>query len=48
VHPGGGLSGASGVAAAEAILAGNHALRRTNELVGLWQAFGAYRQLRRK
>lgn len=48
VHPGGGLSGASGVAAAEAILAGNHALRRTNELVGLWQAFGAYRQLRKK
>jgi phytoene dehydrogenase-like protein len=48
VHPGGGLSGASGKAAAHAVLGGARRRPVTNELVGLWQAFGAYRAIRKR
>lgn len=54
-HPGGGLSGASGRAAASAVIAdlagrprrrmGSGAAR---EVTGLWRALGAYRQMRRE
>jgi phytoene dehydrogenase-like protein len=48
VHPGGGLSGTSGAAVAQAVLGHSSKQRASNELRGLWQAFGAYRELRRR
>ncbi|MDQ7993072.1 MAG: hypothetical protein AAGC63_16575, partial [Propionicimonas sp.] len=48
VHPGGGLSGSSGRAAAGEVLglAGRH--RARGELAGLWSAFRAYLAMRRR
>lgn len=52
VHPGGGLSGASGTAAAAAVLgrprgAAGAAGRARDEVRGLWRGFQAYRTMRR-
>lgn len=48
VHPGGGLSGDSGRAAARAVLGPGDRRRAGSELAGLWSAFRAYLAMRRR